>query len=471
MKKPFKNIHIKFHKTELLLGILMVFISILIPTFLLYHNFDIYSWLEKAIDNWDKEYLIHAAFRLTMLNTLRSFPIFFSVFLLMDSIDIMIGEKLNNTLKIIFGLLLIQLMYFIIYKIYFDMDYYFGKVAILEMTYLAFHSSSRFKKISLLKRNCILLLIFTGIQWLDITQYFSILDYKSTGEIFFDLKAISSLMDAENILDLIGFLFFMLFLIFSITLLLIFFEQERKQNVYEKEREMNKTISDLKLQEIENRYLKEIQYLVHDLKTPLFSIAALVEILDMQEENEKKKDYYKRIDKSLERCNIMVSEILRDTNKNPISIHKVFNFILSYLSTHKSIELLNYQNYCGNRKIKVNKIVFSRAITNLVINAYEASLERKNNRIEITVKDYKKFILIKIEDEGRGMDETELTNAFNKGFSTKNSSGMGLSFVKTVMEEHNCRIFIKNRKVQGIGVYIVIKGETLADEKQNTYNR
>ncbi|MCF2673148.1 MAG: sensor histidine kinase [Fusobacterium varium] len=465
MKILGKKFHIQIHKTELLLGILMVLISIVLPNFLLYKNFDIYNSLEKSINFWDKEYLLHAAFGLVFLNTIKSFPIFFSVFLLMDSMDIEINGKLNNTLKVIFGMLIIQIIYFIIYKVYYDMDYYFGKVSMLEMIYLAFHSSNRFKNISLFKRNVVLLLVFTGIQWLDITKYFSVLDYKSTGEIFFDLKNISSLMEADNILNLIGFLFFILFFIFSITLLLVFFEQERRQNIYEKEKDMTKAISDLKLQEVENRYLKEIQYLVHDLKTPLFSIGTLIEILDMQEENEKKKDYYNRIEKSLERCNIMVSEILRDTHKNPIDINKVFNFILSYLSTHKCVEFLSYKNYCTGRKIKVNKIVFSRAITNLIINAYEAFTEYENNKIDLTIKDYKKFILIKIEDSGKGMSENELENAFINGFSTKNSSGVGLNFVKTVMEEHKCKLFICNRKKRGIGVYIVMLGEVLENEK------
>lgn len=458
MKILGKKFHIQIHKTELSLGILMVLISIVLPNFLLYKNFDIYDSLEKSIDFWDKEYLLHAAFGLVFLNTIKSFPIFFSVFLLMDSIDIEINGKLNNTLKVIFGMLIIQAIYFIIYKVYYDMDYYFGKVSILEMIYLAFHSSNRFKNISLFKRNVVLLLVFTGIQWLDITKYFSVLDYKSTGEIFFDLKNISSLMEADNILNLIGFLFFILFFIFSITLLLVFFEQERRQNIYEKEKDMTKALSDLKLQEVENRYLKEIQYLVHDLKTPLFSMGTLIEILDMQEENEKKKDYYNRIEKSLERCNIMVSEILRDTHKNPIDINKVFNFILSYLSTHKCIEFLIYNNYCTGRKIKVNKIVFSRAITNLIINSYEAFTEYENNKIELTIKDYKKFVLIKIEDYGKGMSEKELENAFINGFSTKNSSGVGLNFVKTVMEEHKSKIFIKNRKKEGLEYISLCRG-------------
>ena len=126
--------------------------------------------------------------------------------------------------------------------------------------------------------------MFVGIQWLDITRYFSILDYKTTGELLFDIKNIAFLMKAEHMLDLIGILFFILFFTFAILLSIIFFNQEKRQKMYIKETEVAKTLSDLKLKEIENRYFKEIQYLVHDLKTPLFSIGTLIEILDMQEE-------------------------------------------------------------------------------------------------------------------------------------------------------------------------------------------
>lgn len=454
-----QNITFKIRKTELILGILMVFISIILPNFILSNNFTIYHYIEKSIEYWDKEYLLYAIFHLVFLNTLRAFPIFFSVFLLMASVDIFVNNKENNILKIIIGFFIIQFLYFLIYKIYFDMNYYFGKVAILEMIYIAFYSNNQFKKISLIRRNSILFLVFTGIQWLDITQYFSVLDYKTTGELLFDLKTIASLLEADNLFNLIGFLFFILFAIFSIALLLIFFDQEHKKKLYEKEVEIN----NLKIQELENRYLKETQYLVHDLKTPLFSIGTLIQILDMQEENQKKKDYYQRIEKSLERCNIMVSEILRGSYKNPITTEKVFTFIQSYLSTHKCVQFLDYQNHCPKRKIKVNKIAFSRAIINLILNSYEA-FEEEIGYIEVIVKGTTRKILIKILDNGKGMSHNEIENAFSHGFSNKNSSGMGLTFVKAVMEEHGCKIYISNRKIKGVKVYIVMSGEVLSNE-------
>jgi sensory transduction protein kinase len=457
-----QKITYKIHNTELFLGIFMIFTSIILPNFLLYSNLAIYEYIEVSIDLWDKEQLLYAVFITIYQNILRLFPIFFSVFLIADSVEFFLNKKSNFLFKIIFSLIVIQILYFIVYKIYFDMSYYFGKAAILQMFYLSLYLHYQFQQINLLKRSFILFLVFTGIQWLDITRYFSILDYKTTGELLFDIKNIAFLMKAENMLDLIGILFFILFFTFAILLSIIFFNQVKRQKMYMEEKEITKTLSNLKLKEIENRYFKEIQYLVHDLKTPLFSIGTLIEILDMQEEDEQRKIYYKKIEKSLEKCNIMVSEILRDKNKNFISTEKVFNFILSYLSGHDCIKYINYQNYCKEIKIKVNKITFSRAITNLIINSYEAFHEKKG-KINLVVKYYKKILLIKVEDNGKGMSNEELEKAFEIGYTTKNSSGVGLNFIKTVLDEHECKLMITNKRNGGLIAYIIMKGENIEE--------
>jgi sensory transduction protein kinase len=457
-----QKITYKIHNTELFLGIFMIFTSIILPNFLLYSNLAIYEYIEVSIDLWDKEQLLYAVFITIYQNILRLFPIFLSVFLIADSVEFFLNKKSNFLFKIIFSLIVIQILYFIVYKIYFDMSYYFGKAAILQMFYLSLYLHYQFQQINLLRRSFILFLVFTGIQWLDITRYFSILDYKTTGELLFDIKNIAFLMKAENMLDLIGILFFILFFTFAILLSIIFFNQVKRQKMYIEEKEITKTLSNLKLKEIENRYFKEIQYLVHDLKTPLFSIGTLIEILDMQEEDEQRKIYYKKIEKSLEKCNIMVSEILRDKNKNFISTEKVFNFILSYLSGHDCIKYINYQNYCKEIKIKVNKITFSRAITNLIINSYEAFHEKKG-KINLVVKYYKKILLIKVEDNGKGMSNEELEKAFEIGYTTKNSSGVGLNFIKTVLDEHECKLMITNKRNGGLIAYIIMKGENIEE--------
>lgn len=461
MKKFYNYLNITFQKKELFSGLFILSISIILPHFLLSFIYNIYSYFDKAIDFWDAKYLIYASFYLVFFKTIKLFPIFFAIFLLVDSIEIKFKEKERYYLKIVLAFFILQIAYFLIYKLYYKMNYYFDKVAILEMIYIFFYSKKSFKSISFLKRSLVLFLIFFSIQWIDITKYFSILDYRSTGEIFFELRNIAFFLEASLLLDLVGISFFSIFFIFSIALLYMFLDYKRAESIHKNQQKIAAISNALQIRESENRYFKEIQYLVHDLKTPLFSINTLIEILALQEENPKKLEYYDKITNSLERCNIMISEILNDSNKNFLKTKKIFNFIFSYLSIHNCIQAIEIFNYCPETKIKVNRIVFARAIINLIINSYEAIKDKNMAKIIIKVKDYIKFIIISIEDNGIGIPEETLSQLLeNKKFSTKNSSGIGLNFVKTVIEEHNGKIFVSSQENVGTKFFIILtKGE------------
>lgn len=458
--KTKKYFHITFYKKELFSGFSILITSIALPSFLLAFMYDIYVYFEKAINFWDVKYLIYASFYLVFFKTIKLFPIFFAIFLIVDSTEIVIKNKEKYYLKIVLAFFLLQIVYFLIYKLYYKMDYYFDKVAILEMIYIFFYSKKSFKSISFFKRSLVLFLIFFSIQWIDITKYFSILDYRTTGEIFFELRTIAEFLEASLLLDLVGILFFSIFFIFSITLLYIFLDFEKTKKIYEDQKKISDISLALKFQKSENRYFKEIQYLVHDLKTPIFSINTLIEVLSSQEKDSKRLECFEKITKSLDRCNIMISEILRDTEKNYLKLHKIFDFIFSYLSIHKSIHAVKLFNYCPNSKLRVNKIVFSRAIINLIINAYDAIEDKKNAKIEIVVKDYIKFLVLTIKDNGSGMDDKTIEQIWdNQNFSTKNSSGIGLNFVKTVIEEHNGKMYINSSREKGTKIFLILKKE------------
>mgnify|MGYP001023666157 CR=1 FL=1 len=118
-----KKITYKIYKTELLLGLFMIFISIILPKFVLYSNLAIYEYIETSIDLWDKEQLLYAVFITVFQNISRLFPIFFSVFLIADSVEIFVNKKSNFIFKIIFSLIVIQILYFIVYLLFYQIKY------------------------------------------------------------------------------------------------------------------------------------------------------------------------------------------------------------------------------------------------------------------------------------------------------------------------------------------------------------
>jgi signal transduction histidine kinase len=80
-------------------------------------------------------------------------------------------------------------------------------------------------------------------------------------------------------------------------------------------------------------------------------------------------------------------------------------------------------------------------VANLVDNALDAS----TSHVDIKFASRGEFLEIAVEDDGPGLGEDELEDCWKEGFSTKNSSGLGLSFVKRVIEEHGGSVRIGNR--------------------------
>lgn len=75
-----KYFEIKFYKREFILGMIMTVFSIIFPIFLLPYIFNVYNFLNKAIDLWSIEYLIYSAVYLVFFNTIKLFPVFFLYF-------------------------------------------------------------------------------------------------------------------------------------------------------------------------------------------------------------------------------------------------------------------------------------------------------------------------------------------------------------------------------------------------------
>jgi len=89
------------------------------------------------------------------------------------------------------------------------------------------------------------------------------------------------------------------------------------------------------------------------------------------------------------------------------------------------------------------------AVTNLLKNGIEAIKDAKG-LIDIEVGMHSDCVCISITDSGRGIDEQELNKIFSPFYSRKEEGmGLGLAYVKKIMDLHNGRIEVKSKKGQG----------------------
>jgi two-component system nitrogen regulation sensor histidine kinase NtrY len=78
-----------------------------------------------------------------------------------------------------------------------------------------------------------------------------------------------------------------------------------------------------------------------------------------------------------------------------------------------------------------------RIITNLVTNANQALADSKNPKLDIEVKEENENIIIRISDNGKGIEEANKELIFEPKFTTKTSGmGLGLAIVKRIVESY-----------------------------------
>ena len=96
-----------------------------------------------------------------------------------------------------------------------------------------------------------------------------------------------------------------------------------------------------------------------------------------------------------------------------------------------------------------------QVIINLVKNAHES--KSKNGEVSLNVKVSTASFEIQIKDRGKGMSESNLSNALLPFYSTKaEGTGLGLPLCREIVEAHGGRIMISNRRSGGLKVTIIL---------------
>ena len=104
-----------------------------------------------------------------------------------------------------------------------------------------------------------------------------------------------------------------------------------------------------------------------------------------------------------------------------------------------------------------------RVIHNIISNSIKY-MDKKRGLIQIRVLDVGDFVQIEIEDNGRGIAAADLPNIFDRFYRTDASrssstggSGIGLSIVKKIIEDHGGRIWATSREGLGTCMHFVLR--------------
>ena len=225
----------------------------------------------------------------------------------------------------------------------------------------------------------------------------------------------------------------------------------------------------------QNREL--ISNISHDLKTPITAVKGYVEgIMDGIADTPEKMDrYIKTIyNKSIE-MDHLINELTFytkiNTNRIPYTFSKVNvqNFFedaaeeLRYDLTSKNITF-DYQNTVGRDVQVIADVEQMRRVINNIIGNSVKYMDKPDKKISLRVRDAGEEIEAQISDNGKGISSKDLGNIFNRFYradssrnSTQGGSGIGLSIVKKIMEDHGGRVWASSVEGEGTTMYFSLR--------------
>ena len=215
----------------------------------------------------------------------------------------------------------------------------------------------------------------------------------------------------------------------------------------------------------------------HDLKTPITSIKGYVEgIMDGVADTPEKMDrYIKTIYNKANEMDRLINELTFyskiDTNRIPynfatVSANAYFSDCAEDL--HLELEAKNTEFIYVNEletdcRVIVDPEQLRRVINNIVSNSVKY-MDKKSGRIVMTVKDVGDFIQVELSDNGKGIAMRDLPYIFDRFYrtdasrnSSKGGSGIGLSIVKKIVEEHGGNIWATSEEGKGTTMYFVVR--------------
>lgn len=228
--------------------------------------------------------------------------------------------------------------------------------------------------------------------------------------------------------------------------------------------------------EAEQRAL--ISNIAHDLKTPITAIKGYAEgMLDgVADTPEKQEKYVRTIYNKANEMNTLINELTLyskiDTNKIPynfqkLNLHNYFGDCIEELGMDLENQhiRLDYANFVDpDVLIIADPEQLGRIIHNIVSNSVKYMRADVASRIGITVKDVGDFVQIEIADNGKGIATKDLPYVFDRFYradTSRNSaaggSGIGLSIVKKIVEDHGGKIWVTSKENEGTTMYFVIR--------------
>jgi len=197
----------------------------------------------------------------------------------------------------------------------------------------------------------------------------------------------------------------------------------------------------------------------HQLGTPTSSLLGWIEVLKSKGHDQ---EIIKELSKDVGRLEIITERFSKVGAKPKLTSSNVLETIqktIEYLKSRSSNKV-NFILSTEEREIliPVNSSLFEWVIENICKNAIDAI--EGSGQIEIKVQKNKRWVIIDITDNGKGISKSKFKTIFKPGFTTKERGwGLGLSLAKRIIEiYHKGKLFVERSELnKGTTFRIMLK--------------
>jgi two-component system phosphate regulon sensor histidine kinase PhoR len=211
-----------------------------------------------------------------------------------------------------------------------------------------------------------------------------------------------------------------------------------------------------------------INNMTHEFKTPIATINLALDAIKnpkVIDDKEKVFRYLQMIKDENKRMHAQVENVLRISKlekkeleilKESHNVNEIINDAIEHIKL-----IIEDRNGIIRKNLNAtrNTVLLSEVhFTNVIVNVLDNAIKYSVNEpvIDISTENIKEFIIIKIKDQGIGMSKNAQKQIFEKFFREHTGDvhnvkghGLGLAYVKKIVNDHNGQIFVESEKGKG----------------------
>lgn len=216
--------------------------------------------------------------------------------------------------------------------------------------------------------------------------------------------------------------------------------------------------------EKESAWREMAKQVAHEIKNPLTPMK-----LTLQQMQQALKSGDLSVEKSQKSVNVLLKqvEILNEIagsfssfasmpSQSPakVNLHSLLQDVVN-LYTAETRGKVTFSEAGGPWAVSVDATAFSRAISNIIINALQAKRGGSSLEVNVSLSTQPDIVIIAIRDNGKGMDDEVQSKVFQPQFTTKQSgSGLGLAMAKQIIIQAGGKIWFESTVNQGTVFFI-----------------